>query len=192
MADSSRWASGCSEGVWVPWFWCFKTLIPDPHRRSPLTCHGESSYCGSGWCQTLTSSALLHRFREGALMRLSQRVQSVISDVQGPLAPQWLPFWTLKIRALGMAADEYRHGGHCKVVAFKCKWSSSKKSVYAYSTVVQWFPTRGHCSSLRFSGRYLDCRVVWQNRNIELPLNKYCDSMNTCQQASRQHTSLSS
>lgn len=50
--NSSRWTSCCSGGVgavWVPWFWfCFfKTLAFDLHRRSPLTCHRESSYGGS-------------------------------------------------------------------------------------------------------------------------------------------------
>lgn len=48
-------------GAWVPCVWCscFKTLTPDPHRRSPLTCNEEGSCCGSSWCQTLTSLTIL-------------------------------------------------------------------------------------------------------------------------------------
>lgn len=41
---------------------CFRTLTPDPHGGSPLTCHVDRSHCGSSWCQTLASSALVpHR-----------------------------------------------------------------------------------------------------------------------------------
>lgn len=56
VADSSRWVSGCSEGVLVPWFWCFKTLTPDPHRRSPLTCH-EGGFIL--WVRLVSNSHLL-------------------------------------------------------------------------------------------------------------------------------------
>lgn len=41
---------------------CFRSLTPDTHRGSPLKCHVERSHCGSSWCQTDASLALLpHR-----------------------------------------------------------------------------------------------------------------------------------
>jgi len=48
----------------------------------------------------------LREFREGTLTWLSLRVQSFIWDRQGFLAPWKLPFLTLTIRALGIAADD--------------------------------------------------------------------------------------
>lgn len=50
--------------LWVTWHpcACFRTLTPDPHGGSPLTRHADRSHCGSSWCQTLASSALVpHR-----------------------------------------------------------------------------------------------------------------------------------
>lgn len=100
-------------GVWVPWFWCshFKTMTPDPHRRSPLTCHGQGSCCGSN--SPLLGFIAMKSFfgGEGLLSWLSQRVQSFICDRQGPSAPQRPWFWTQRIKALTIAADECRHVG---------------------------------------------------------------------------------
>lgn len=125
VVDSSRWASGCSE-EWG----ChdFDVLVLRPW---PLTSteghlwHAMQRVHGVGQTGVKLSPPQLYRlreFREGTLTRLSHRVQSLICIRQGLLPPLTLPLWTLKIRAPGIAAEEY------KVVEFK--WSSCKKIIY--------------------------------------------------------------
>lgn len=132
VADSSRWASGCSEECGCH---DLDVLVLRPWPLTPTEGHlwlAMRRVYTAGQAGVKLSPPCLYclgEFREGALTWLSQRVQSFICDRQGPLAPQSLPFWTLKMKALWMAADEYRQVRHCKVIVFKCKLSSSKKSV---------------------------------------------------------------
>lgn len=97
-------------GVWVPWFY---VLFLRPRPLTPTEGH---LWHAMGRVQTVGQAGdklsppwlyCLREFREGTLTWLSHRVQSFICVRQGPLAPQGLPFWTLKIRTLGMAADKY-------------------------------------------------------------------------------------
>lgn len=135
MSNSSRWASGCSEkgGCQV-----FDVLVLRPWPLTPTEghlWHATGRVLAVGHAGVKLSPPWLYclgEFREGALTWLSQRVQSVICDRQGPSASQRPALWSLTIRALGIAADVYKHAGHSKAVALNCK-----ESVNTYCTVVQ-------------------------------------------------------
>ena len=133
VADSSRWASGCSDERGRH---DFDVLVL---RQWPLTPTEGHLWHAMGWVHTAGHAGVklsppwlyyLGAFGEGAPTWLSQRVQSLVCDRQGAAAPRRLSFWTLKIKALRVAADECRHVAHCKVVEIICKLSSHKKSVY--------------------------------------------------------------
>lgn len=136
----SRWASGCLEE-----YGCcdFHVLVLRPWPLNPTEGHlwhvMVRVHMGQA-CVKLSPPWLycLTEFREGALPGLSQRVQSLIRDRLRLLAP-WRPtFWAVKIRALGMAADEYRHVEDCKVAVFKCKLSCCKKQHLKYHGPFKW------------------------------------------------------